>query len=422
MKTTLAFALFMTAICYETSGQTIVSGGIYSNTTWTKANSPYISNSVVVFPNVLLTIEPGVTVRVNGVLEIRESQLIAIGNSMDSITFIPDTNPGNFLVTLSNAHSCKFSYCNFRNNHSNLGVGLDVRLFSNADTLLISNSKFSNNKWGMNASATPKSFLDSCIFENDSIAMFPTIGTISNSIIKNNKFGLASASGAIITNCLFDSNLNFGIESNQLNTIMNCQILNNGIGISFNYNSNGFGSQIHHNIIESNNLGIQLHDFGTNDSIYCNKICNNVSYNLYISTPSNRHVKNNYWCSTDSLMIANSIYDGYDNATVGLVDFMPVDSNQCYLTTGILSPELRTLALNIYPNPATNYLQVEVPMTISNGKIGIYNILGELLFSSVLTKLNGTIDISTLKNGAYFVKLSSGELIGRQTFLKISSD
>ena len=46
--------------------QTVVSGGIYQNTTWTLANSPYqVNGSVVVFPGNTLTVEPGVTILIN---------------------------------------------------------------------------------------------------------------------------------------------------------------------------------------------------------------------------------------------------------------------------------------------------------------------------------------------------------------------
>jgi len=45
--------------------QTNVSGGIYTNTTWTLTNSPYIVvDTVVVFPGVTLTIQSGVIVKV----------------------------------------------------------------------------------------------------------------------------------------------------------------------------------------------------------------------------------------------------------------------------------------------------------------------------------------------------------------------
>ena len=61
----LLVALFL---LYEGSAnaQTMVSGGIYQNTTWTLANSPYqVNGSVVVFPGATLTIEPGVTLLIN---------------------------------------------------------------------------------------------------------------------------------------------------------------------------------------------------------------------------------------------------------------------------------------------------------------------------------------------------------------------
>jgi hypothetical protein len=46
--------------------QTTFSGGIYQNTTWTAANSPYIiTGSVVVFPGKTLNIEPGVEIKID---------------------------------------------------------------------------------------------------------------------------------------------------------------------------------------------------------------------------------------------------------------------------------------------------------------------------------------------------------------------
>ena len=66
--------MFLIPFTFVAKSQTNVSGGIYSNTTWTFANSPYIViDTVVVFPNVTLTIEPGVIVKFakNTVWEIR---------------------------------------------------------------------------------------------------------------------------------------------------------------------------------------------------------------------------------------------------------------------------------------------------------------------------------------------------------------
>src|SRR6185369_16809986 len=71
------------------NAQTYVHGGIYANTTWTKANSPYIvTDTIVVFPGVTLTIEPGVTVKFENkkFIEIRQGTLNAAGTVTDSIT------------------------------------------------------------------------------------------------------------------------------------------------------------------------------------------------------------------------------------------------------------------------------------------------------------------------------------------------
>src|SRR5258705_5599651 len=85
---TTIFLLFILTPAIK--AQTNVSGGIYTNTTWTLAGSPYIVvDTVVVFPGVTLTIDPGVVVKFNNNkrLEIRQSSLIAIGTITDSITF-----------------------------------------------------------------------------------------------------------------------------------------------------------------------------------------------------------------------------------------------------------------------------------------------------------------------------------------------
>src|SRR5258708_8267226 len=84
-----ATMLLLTVLSFTAKSQTNVSGGIYANTTWTLANSPYIVvDTVVVFPGITFTIEPGVTVKFadGKYMEVRGA-LIAAGTVADSITF-----------------------------------------------------------------------------------------------------------------------------------------------------------------------------------------------------------------------------------------------------------------------------------------------------------------------------------------------
>src|ERR1035438_7891798 len=94
MKKLILLIAFISLVSFV-NAQTNVSGGIYSNTTWTKANSPYIvTDTVVVFPGITLTIEPGVVVKFNDhkYIEVRNATIISNGNAVDSITFTSNSS------------------------------------------------------------------------------------------------------------------------------------------------------------------------------------------------------------------------------------------------------------------------------------------------------------------------------------------
>jgi hypothetical protein len=66
MSKTIFFLVIFSFGSFILFAQTLVSGGIYQNTTWTLAGSPYeVTGSIVVFPGKTLNIEPGVEIRIN---------------------------------------------------------------------------------------------------------------------------------------------------------------------------------------------------------------------------------------------------------------------------------------------------------------------------------------------------------------------
>lgn len=430
MKKFLPTIILIFLISFAVDGQTTVSGGIYANTTWTRLNSPYIADTVVVFPNVTLTIEPGVVVIVNGNLEIRQASLIAEGTITDSITFIgtlPITTWGDTLlssiVLFNNALSSRLRYCNIKDNTMGnfVSFGIQARMNSSADSLSIQNSYFTNTGTGLgfiNGAIT----IDSCLFEENITAIEQATGTISNSIFRVNETALSNLTSANVQNCIIDSNSTIGIrvsEGGNGSIVANCQIEHNAIGLECNSNFSSFvGNQIHNNIIEANDIGIQIKSYASLDSIYCNRICNNTTYNLKLKTSFNRIAANNYWCTNDSLAIANSIYDGYDNPSSGLLNFMPIDTVNCYLTIGILDFETQLFPFTIYPNPASDYLVVELPENHSKVEINIFNLIGDLESSLTSGREIINIDISHLKNGAYVIQINSEDGISRQKLIK----
>lgn len=74
------------------------------------------------------------------------------------------------------------------------------------------------------------------------------------------------------------------------------------------------------------------------------------------------------------------------------------------LVTG--TAELTKNNLKIYPNPANEILHIQ-SSTLNNETLYLFNALGELVITKSLTKLNETLDISTLTSGVYVLRAGS---------------
>ncbi len=472
-KNILATVILETVISFAVNAQTNVSGGIFTNTTWTLSNSPYIVvDTVVVFPGVTLTVEPGVTVKFDDdmYIEFRQSTLIAIGTVTDSITFtsnslspIPGIWGHNTLshggIWLNgNTMTSAFNFCNIR--YATSGIGGNTGYLP-----YIKNSTFTNNENGIYDVSNTQ--LDSCIFKFNTTGIDDISSSVFNfCTITDNNMGAGYMSNSVMNNCIIDSNYQaFGGATGQINgnKLHYCSISHNhsgfisasgsnlldhcvinyntnngvyiGLGITgadsiiychIKYNGTGVGNQsgnvtlITKCEIEYNTIGISLNN-SNQANIYCNKICNNISYGLQMNTSSNFNAANNYWCTTDSTQIAAAIYDAYDNVSSGFVNFMPVDSLQCYITTSINEIENQELNFTIFPNPAFDYLTLFIPGNVSKAELTIFNAFGAVEYSSTIIQPKTNIDVSTLPAGIYIVEIAAGNTITRRKFMRQQS-
>ncbi|MES2621708.1 MAG: hypothetical protein V4615_12735, partial [Bacteroidota bacterium] len=306
MRNVLLLTLFF-ALAYSTYSQTSVSGGIYTNTTWAKANSPYIvTDTVVVFPGVTLTIEPGVVVRFDNSmqLEVRDGSLIANGTAMDSITFTSNTSntPGSWasvwLHSTTNTDSSiyRLNYCNFR--YATKGVRYGQG--SARDSLFVKNSNFSFNKTGLDGGRGQSFYMDTCSFiSNVDYGLYTVSGKVNycnflhtqntglssgnNCVIRKcsakynrvgiyagamdsivdcyaalNATGIAVYSPAIVRNCISDSNSVSGIDVSTDCLLAGNQIKYNAIGIRASSFSTFLTNLVTENIIEYDSIGIYL--------------------------------------------------------------------------------------------------------------------------------------------------------------------
>ena len=95
MKKLLLSLIAFICFCETTiKGQTQISGGLFENTTWILSESPYmVTDDVVVFPGVTLTIEAGVEIRFapETRLELRAGSLLVQGTEEATVIFTLDT-------------------------------------------------------------------------------------------------------------------------------------------------------------------------------------------------------------------------------------------------------------------------------------------------------------------------------------------
>jgi len=241
---------------------------------------------------------------------------------------------------------------------------------------------------------------------------------VKNCRFYKNQTGLVSSHRhAKVANCIIDSNTVIGFDlTGNRDTITDCIIRYNAIGVNDANGDPGWTNITTKNLIENNTTGIQLSCYW--DEITCNKICNNTSYDLKYIYTGNANVSNNYWCTTDSASTAAVVYDGHENASYGLVSFMPLD-NTCYLTipNGITATE--NSSFKLFPNPTTDHLFLEFPENVSTAKIELFDLLGDLIYMNETTGQRSEIDLSSYSNGIYFIHvLTKDKNFAVQKFIK----
>jgi hypothetical protein len=303
---------------------TSVGGYMSANTTWTSSGSPYIvEETVIVEPNVALSIDPGVEVRfASGSELIIDGALIASGNSGNFITFTSNsTSPQagdwgaiRFMET-SDDDSCIINWAIIR--YASTGV------YAYGSSPEVKNSKIEYNANFGIYSTSVSIFIDDL-----------GVPVIENCIVTDNggvpidvdrqggiyvKFG-----GIDIQNSLVANSLGHGILSVASDADA---VLANGITIR---NSTGTGVEGKITILNSTITENNLSGIRSTGSIHFNSIFGNTPYDLVCDNDP-LDASNNWWGSTNETVIEENIYDYYDDFNLGIVTFKPYISSPYFV-------------------------------------------------------------------------------------------
>jgi len=455
-------SLLFVSICLTNFAQTTVSGGIYQNTTWTETGSPYLmTGSMVVFPGVTLTIEPGVEVLVTPdysfntgnlrYLEIRGT-LIAVGTDTAPIVFkttdasilgqqtwyginIKGSQGGNIQMNRFRLHdsfygiandisqpgvSYNWTNCQFKNN--NYGIQLNADLVYNSclfenngvgqaaqilyGSLTAENCQFINNfcsfTWSNNIN------VNNCLFEGNGNNIVGSPGIITNCQFIDNDFGLAEAYGHTIQNCYFEGN-GVAIDNTGGANISNTTFDSNTLAVRL-----GDASTLINNIITNNGVGVAVLAYSPNSTlIENNTICYNTDYNLQNLTDKNFQVNANCFCSQDSAYIENLILDGYDDITRGLVNYAIYDDSCANVLDYVVKINLdggaglTNLQLNSWRLKGQDAISLYIESSQAT-RLELINIIGQVQKVITLQKGENQILTNAFPSGIYFLKNEFG--------------
>ena len=322
---------------------TEVTGIISSDTTWTKANSPYsLTGPLLVNEGVTLTIETGTTVDINGYYILVNGTLFARGSIGDVIQFnngkirfsdssidwneqtgsggiIENAVLNNMLITMNVASplimgnsingSIEGQYCSSVISSNIMNGEID---FSSAASCIISNNTITH----ADKAITLRASSNQAILSGNNISYCQT--------------GISVTShGTVIDTTISNCNTGISIGYYKNPTIERNLITDNTVGVHIYRNALlAQGTPVvRNNTITKNSLGVSIEHFQSQDYVVAAKFeYNNIygnDYNLKSTVSNTIDATYNWWGTTDTESINQTINDVTLDFTGGTVNFVP---------------------------------------------------------------------------------------------------
>lgn len=451
-------SLLLATACLSSTA-TDFHGLISTNTTWTKANSPYyITDHTLVDTGATLTVEPGVIIKIaKGVNFYVKGNIYAVGTVTDSIYFNGYDNAnwrnawnGIALTgTVNKKVNATFGYC--------LISRATQALYVENANLAVTNSTFFRDDQGVylnhgQAIVTGNKFIEVTpgAFWADQYA-----GQDIYADVINNEFDLSSVfvgapAGGFFGTINIDGNYMHGKNSQMTVlhaknvSIKNNLILNCRTGLSVQWSS-FLDKPFTHNLIANCDLGAYINDIHgsiTNNTFKLNKTAvqlgfsapfvfeNNCfdsnSFNVQAVSSTTYTLSNNWWGSTDSAAIEAKMYDYDQDFKSGHIYFMPLltqaDTScqsvpQVQWPTSV--PDVQVNEISVYPNPFTGFFTIKTQGINNISSITVYNLFGAKVASVTHPQDSDIkIDMSQQATGIYIYKLAynNGNIISGKLY------
>ena len=86
------------------------------------------------------------------------------------------------------------------------------------------------------------------------------------------------------------------------------------------------------------------------------------------------------------------------------------------LTLGI--SENKLLSFEMYPNPVSDVLNIQLPTVTDKAEVGVYDYTGRLVSTKTISSNDSTLDVQNISKGIYIIRVATNSKIGVQRFIK----
>ncbi len=167
--------------------------------------------------------------------------------------------------------------------------------------------------------------------------------------------------------------------------------------------------------LDNNYVGVRRSCEGQINNLYACDIPNGQAWVLMVGDSSTYNSFDHFQQVVDSSQYVEQWY--YDTAAQQEVFYAQIivdgiDINHAWGVDSTLPTGIENIAgtgFKIYPNPANTIVTVDVPNSIQNGTIQVYNAIGQLVYQANLVGTKMVLPVGDLTNGVYAIRLISGD-------------
>ena len=159
------------------------------------------------------------------------------------------------------------------------------------------------------------------------------------------------------------------------------------------------------------------HCYFANDNVLCSFGESSCNPNLNILRIEQQSVTNDFikiWLNFSLKSDQNSFSIFNDS----LQSSSRITYSQLCNGTGIV-PQNKVDEINIYPNPVTEILNIDVPFEFINGELVVLNIFGQELHKEQITNKFSEINLSNFESGSYFIFLKNEAVVKKKIIIKV---